>query len=399
MRCDSCGPTPTPHGVEWFVNIITDALDVLDRIGFRLRVILGAPGRRIIIFLRDGFLRIGALLHAVQWEEVTPSHALASRMRFVVERVRAMGYTVQRLRFLGSRTHVFRASGSERCVRYWEILPRGRTRIRECIIDDKALVKRVLERAGIPVPVWRLVRTVRRACGAAREVGYPVVVKPRSGSLSRHTVVGVCDDAALVAAVRSARMLDWKVLIEEQLMGDVYRATVVDGACVAICRRVPPNVTGDGQQTISALIVARNADPRRGVPGDAQSTLHQFPTDAITASVLGAHGRTLASIPAAGERVLLHEKVTLGYGCDIEDVTDDAHPETRALFERIARVLGADLVGIDFIASDIRCSWRAQRCGVIECNSLPSIDMHHFPTQGPSRDVAGALVRVLLLGR
>jgi hypothetical protein len=45
---------------------------------------------------------------------------------------------------------------------------------------------------------------------------------------------------------------------------------------------------------------------------------------------------------------------------------------------------------------DIKKSWvETPRCGVIECNSLPFIDLHHFPLQGKPRNIAAAVWNVI----
>ena len=57
------------------------------------------------------------------------------------------------------------------------------------------------------------------------------------------------------------------------------------------------------------------------------------------------------------------------------------------------------LVGVDFIMEDARVPWQEQeRCGVIECNSLPFIDLHHYPLYGEPRNVAGALWDIVFPG-
>ena len=52
-------------------------------------------------------------------------------------------------------------------------------------------------------------------------------------------------------------------------------------------------------------------------------------------------------------------------------------------------MLDDPLVGVDFMMDDMARSWKEQKCGVIECNSLPFIDLHHFPLKGPARNAAG----------
>ena len=88
----------------------------------------------------------------------------------------------------------------------------------------------------------------------------------------------------------------------------------------------------------------------------------------------------------------LNQKVSRSYGATTSDMTPVTHPENVKLFEKIGRVLGDSLVGIDFIVNDISKPWTEQkRCGVIECNSLPFLDLHHYPFTGTPRDAAGAL--------
>ena len=71
--------------------------------------------------------------------------------------------------------------------------------------------------------------------------------------------------------------------------------------------------------------------------------------------------------------------------------TEETHPENKKLFEAIGEYLGDDIVGIDFMIPDIGKPWREERCGVIECNSLPLIGNHHFPYTGEVRNVAGKI--------
>ena len=79
-------------------------------------------------------------------------------------------------------------------------------------------------------------------------------------------------------------------------------------------------------------------------------------------------------------------------GASNTDVTDDIHLDNRVLLENIGALLKDPLVGVDFIMQDASRSWREQeRAGVIECNSLPFIDLHHYPLNGAPRNVAGAL--------
>ena len=62
------------------------------------------------------------------------------------------------------------------------------------------------------------------------------------------------------------------------------------------------------------------------------------------------------------------------------------------MLEKLGAYLKDPLVGVDFIMEDITKSWKEeQHCGIIECNSLPFIDLHHYPLFGKADNVAGAL--------
>ena len=93
-----------------------------------------------------------------------------------------------------------------------------------------------------------------------------------------------------------------------------------------------------------------------------------------------------------GKTVYLQEKVILACGADIHDRTDEIHVETIKMFQKAAQLCDTALIGFDFICEDISKSYLTQDCAIIEANSCPSIDMHHFPVSGKVRDVAGKLL-------
>ena len=101
---------------------------------------------------------------------------------------------------------------------------------------------------------------------------------------------------------------------------------------------------------------------------------------------------TIKSILSLGNKIYLHNKIILACGADIHDKTDDVHPDNNMLFVKLASLLQAPIIGIDFICQNISKTYRKQTCAIIEVNSLPYIDMHHFHVSGKSRDVAGYIV-------
>ncbi|MDO8590777.1 MAG: hypothetical protein Q7R65_02225, partial [bacterium] len=101
---------------------------------------------------------------------------------------------------------------------------------------------------------------------------------------------------------------------------------------------------------------------------------------------------TWESVPKKGRFVALNQKVGRGQGGSNTEMISKVHPENVKLFEKLAKVIGDSLVGVDFIMQDIEKPWTEQElCGAIECNSLPFLDLHHMPLYGETLDPSSAL--------
>jgi cyanophycin synthetase len=157
----------------------------------------------------------------------------------------------------------------------------------------------------------------------------------------------------------------------------------VDGKIAGVMRREPPYVLGDGKHTVRELVEKENKNPLRHGP-----IFHEIALGDEAVAELKKQNLTLDSIAPKNKMIFLHEKVSRSYGASTTEITD-IHPDNRELFLKIAATLGDPLVGVDFMITDMARSWHDQLCGVIECNSLPFIDLHHFPLKGPAVNVAG----------
>lgn len=318
------------------------------------------------------------------------------------EEAEKRGIRMWELRVLGLPRRIFLAR-HKGITWVFEGLPRP-VRIQPSIawIDDKAEVKRRFEKAGFPVPKGALCRTESRAKKVFGRLRHPVIVKPHEGSGGRHVTVHIMTEDELVEAFRIARQVSPLVIVEEELTGPVYRATLVGRKLVGVLRRDPPHVTGDGRCTVRELAAEENKNPLRRGPVFAEINVDS----PEAARELKWQNRTPKYVPKAGESVYLHFKVNWGVGGVSRDATEETHPGNKKLFEAIGEYLGDDIVGIDFIISDIGKPWKGQRgsagspqgCGVIECNSLPLIGNHHFPYTGEVRNVAGKIWDMIFPG-
>jgi hypothetical protein len=87
---------------------------------------------------------------------------------------------------------------------------------------DKARMKAVLREAGVPCARYRLASDERAAWQFAREVGYPLVLKPPAGAGSQSTYRVDADDAMREALRLSPPAAGQPVLVEEFITGDEH---------------------------------------------------------------------------------------------------------------------------------------------------------------------------------
>jgi cyanophycin synthetase len=261
------------------------------------------------------------------------------------------------------------------------------------VASDKELTKRVLEQASIPVPRGTTVRTEKEALAALEDLGAPVVVKPLDGCQGKGVSLNLTTTLEVAQAFRIAREFSSNILVEELLIGHNYRVLIVNGKMIAASERLPAHVVGDGQHTIKELIDIENEDPRRG--DGHEKPLTRIKIDSILLTHLEKSGLSLDHIPENEELVFLREGINLSTGGTAKDVTDIVHPDVKRLSERVARVIGLDICGVDLVLKDIMEPLKEGSGGVIEVNASPGLRMHHYPSEGRSRDVGAAIVDML----
>ena len=264
------------------------------------------------------------------------------------------------------------------------------------IACDKEATKTLLDDAGVPVPKGEEVRTLSGALEVANSIGYPVVIKPSDGNHGKGVTVGVADDKHVERAFEAAKTFSPYIMIERQLVGHDYRALVIDYQFIAAAHRVPAHVIGDGERSIGDLIELVNADPRRGY--GHENVLTEIEVNAMTERVLEHQELTIDTVPEQGRLVVLKSTANLSTGGTATDVTERVHPTNVATFERISRIIGLDICGIDVIAQNLHEPLAESGGGVIEVNAAPGFRMHLAPSEGIGRNVAEPVIDMLFPG-
>ena len=261
---------------------------------------------------------------------------------------------------------------------------------------DKEGTKTILKEAGVPVPRGTVIQYFDDLAAAIDDVGgYPIVLKPLDGNHGRGITIDInswqeaeeaYDHASTASRTRS-------VIVERFYSGSDYRVLVINGKVIAVAQRVPAHVVGNSVSTIEELIEQINRHPDRGEGHD--NILTRITVDRTVTSILERQGYRLDSVLEAGDVVYLRATANLSTGGIAVDRTDDIHPENIWLAERVAKIVGLDIAGIDIVTPDITKPLREVDGVIVEVNAAPGFRMHVSPSRGLPRNVAAPVLDML----
>jgi cyanophycin synthetase len=259
---------------------------------------------------------------------------------------------------------------------------------------DKEATKRILAASGVPVPRGTVINFLDDLEEAIESVGgYPIVIKPLDGNHGRGITIDIRSWEEAEAAYDVARQVSRAIIVERYYVGRDHRVLVVDGKVVAVAERVPAHVVGDGRSAIANLIEETNKDPNRGDGHD--NVLTKIELDRTSYQLLERQGYTLNTILPKGQICYLKATANLSTGGIAVDRTDEIHPENVWLAQRVVRVIGLDIAGLDIVTTDISRPLREVDGVIVEVNAAPGFRMHVAPSQGIPRNVAGAVMDML----
>lgn len=272
------------------------------------------------------------------------------------------------------------------------------TTISHFIMENKTVTKDILDEQGYSVPQGGEYQTIEDALADYKKYnGQAIVIKPKSTNYG----IGISvfkkfpSEESYKQALEIAFKEDSAVLVEEFIAGTEYRFFVLNGKVEAVLLRVPANVTGDGQKTISELIDDKNEDPLRGK--NHRAPLAVIEQGEIESLMLKEQGFTFDSVPEEGEQVFLRENSNISTGGDSIDFTDDMHESYNAVAEGIADALDVKVTGIDLIIPDYQTPSTKDAPGYscIEANFNPAMNMHAYVSEGKGRRLSKGVLAML----
>ena len=261
------------------------------------------------------------------------------------------------------------------------------------IASDKDLSKNLLASMGVPVPKGFKIYDIEELEDAIYSIGFPVAIKPLDSNHGKGISANIISPEDAKKAFESAKKYSRAVIVEKSLKGNDFRALVINNKLIAVAERTPAFVKGDGVSTINQLVEKVNSDPRRGY--GHEKILTQITIDFMTERVLELKGFNLETVLKKDEICYLKSTANISTGGTAIDRTDEVHPDNIFLFERIARIIGLDVAGIDVVAPDVSSPIVKNGGGIVEVNAAPGFRMHLAPSEGLPRNVAEPVVNML----
>ena len=222
----------------------------------------------------------------------------------------------------------------------------------------------------------------------ARHRGFPLVVKPNSGSQGKNVSV-VHGINELKRALADVFLDDRVALVQRVVKGRDYRIVVLGNEVISAYERIPLSVIGDGRLTIKQLM----AKKQRMFDVTGRDTRLR-PNDPRIIAKLKYRGRSSVWIPEKDERVFLLDNANLSSGGDALDVTERVHPQFKRLAIKLTKDMGLRLCGVDLmVEGDINA--KPKKYWILEINAAPGLD--HYVKTGKSQQtiVEDMYLRVL----
>lgn len=261
------------------------------------------------------------------------------------------------------------------------------------IACNKEQTKKMLNEASIPVAKGDICYDKEDLEETIADIGYPIVIKPLDGNHGKGASINVTNWEDAVKGLKHAKEYSRRVIVEKFITGFDFRVLVINNEVIAAAQRVPAHVVGNGKNTIQELIDITNEDPRRGY--GHENVLTEITIDKSTERLIDNAGYTLSSILSDNETLYLKSTANLSTGGTSVDVTDLMHPENVFIAERISRVIGLDICGIDIMAPNLTQSLKENGGVILEVNAAPGFRMHLAPSEGLPRNVAAPVIDML----
>ncbi|MCS6788980.1 MAG: hypothetical protein NZ484_00165 [Patescibacteria group bacterium] len=366
--CFDCGHKKIVHFESW----VDDFLSLLPPIKLSTKFV------NFFDYLLEKIFLLFKLLKYEKIENVSQLN-ISLRSKLFINKLILENYSIFIGKSIFGYTNHFKIKNKDKEINFYGLPTPDQLNYKINLIDHKDYIKKQLIKNNFPVPKGKIFWfwQKNKALEYGKKIGFPLVVKPVRGSVARHVTTNIFNEKDLLKGILKALEYSPSFIIEEFIYpAFVFRATVIDNQDVFCVKQIPANIVGDGKLSIEELIKQKNNDPLRGKPHDKNFILYKILINETTKELLNQKGYTFKDIPQKGEIIYLQKDPFLRLGGDLKDYSLKMHSDNKELFLNISKLFNIKLVGIDFMIENIENSWKNQRCGILELNTLPSIELH-----------------------
>lgn len=181
----------------------------------------------------------------------------------------------------------------------------------------------------------------------------------------------------------------FKVMIQPMVEGIETRMLVVEGLFNSAILRVPANITGDGESTISELVEIKN-NLRKNNPHLKRLLIN---IDNVVKFNLKQQSMTAESIPEKDKLIFLHNSSNVSQGGDSYEISHLVNKDMIKTAESAVSALpGLNTAGVDLIFK----SFKDSEPVVLELNPGANLRMHHYPWKGEPKTPVFDLIDSML---
>lgn len=377
-KCSACGTSPVNHKLIFISNFLDETIGRVDS-NFKF-IKSREKWESFSLQVEKVLTKILVILGILHFSK-DKEKARTGRSKLVWEEAERRGIPMEQFIVFNTPIELYRAKINGKMFHFASLpIPPWLPQSGYDWLDDKFILLEKLSKEGIRAPKTVKISRYSEAEKAFNKMSKPLILKPRSGSRGRHTTTNINTKEELKRAISVAREITLWSVLQEHLFGGVCRATVVNGELVGFFRALPPQITGNGVNTIIELIEVRNKNKVKRIS--------DIIVNEDLLSFIERQGYKINSVLENGVTIDLSAKTGRMYGGYTREMLKEVHPKMYEIFRRAAKVIDVPVAGFDLIIEDPAKDPDAQRWGIIECNSLPFIDLHYFALEGEPVNLA-----------
>lgn len=270
------------------------------------------------------------------------------------------------------------------------------------VAKDKSYTRFFMSEMGYKIPrgetffsdywceVNEAVNDSEAAVKFAGSLGYPLIVKPNTGSKGRD-VFRAYNETELREILKIVLEKNNVILIEEYIAGSDYRLVVFKDRVEMAYRRSPLAVLGNGQDNISKIL----QDKKIELQTAGRKITIEISDQRIQNRLKSFYKLGIDYVPRAGEEIILLDNANLSSGGGAEDITDEIHESYKQAAVGLASDMGLRLAGVDFITTE-DIAKPMQKATFIEINSSPGLMHYRSISEDASKKVEDLYYKILM---